>query len=195
MSHLESALLNINCGHKNFTTRETSWWNVLILKQISHTEFGDINQVQWNIVQLFTLEIQTTHYRKSHSLVPDSDVWIGGWPSRGTLLCKDRKKRKKRKHGHRELTTHGIHDCSNGLENQPLWINLQCVLVSSLDAVEHVVLSAVHGGVLKTQNQPILDQFTLSLSSPNTLYYRVFFFFLREILFTHIIYIKRIWFR
>lgn len=39
----------------------------------------------------------------------------------------------------------------NGLENKPLGVHLQGVLVSSLDAVEHHLLVAVHCGILKGQ--------------------------------------------
>ncbi len=49
--------------------------------------------------------------------------------------------------------TYRVDKSSNGLENQPLRINLQSVLMGSLDAVKNWLLVTVHGGILQNKEQ------------------------------------------
>lgn len=50
-----------------------------------------------------------------------------------------------------KVCTNRVDEGCNGLENKPLGVHLQGVLVSSLDAVEHLLLVTLHCGVLKGQ--------------------------------------------
>lgn len=50
-----------------------------------------------------------------------------------------------------KVCTNRVDEGCNSLENKPLGVHLQGVLVSSLDAVEHPLLVTVHCGVLKGQ--------------------------------------------
>lgn len=48
------------------------------------------------------------------------------------------------------VSTDRVHKSCDGHKHQPLGIQLQGVLVGSLDAVKHLVLLAVHCGILQT---------------------------------------------
>lgn len=47
--------------------------------------------------------------------------------------------------------TYRVDKSCNGLENKPLRVNLQGVLVRSLDTVEDLLLVTVHGGILQNK--------------------------------------------
>lgn len=49
-------------------------------------------------------------------------------------------------------STNRVDKSCDGLENQPLGIHLQGVLVSPLDAVKHLLLVTVHYGILQSNS-------------------------------------------
>lgn len=50
------------------------------------------------------------------------------------------------------MCTNRVDESCNGLEDQPLRVDLECVLVCSLDTVEHWLLVAIHGGILQMKD-------------------------------------------
>lgn len=60
-----------------------------------------------------------------------------------------------------QLCIYRINEGRNSLENEPLGIHLQGILVGSLDAVENLLLVAVHGGILQNNTNNLLHR-TLS---------------------------------
>lgn len=51
------------------------------------------------------------------------------------------------------MYTNRVDKSCNSLEHEPLGEDFQGVLVSSLDAVEHLLLVTVHGGILRRETQ------------------------------------------
>lgn len=53
-----------------------------------------------------------------------------------------------------------VNKSCNGLENKPLRVHLQGVLMCSLDTVEHLILVTVHGGILQSKETHIKNAST-----------------------------------